>query len=210
MKTRDFALFGLEELINRYIALDPERQARVAELAGRIVVIELASLGISLCLVVDSTGRLQLFTECEREPDCVIHGDLLDLLRSSDDQTGASPLFSGKVSVFGDTELAERFGALLSGLDIDWEEHLSHLTGDVIAHQAGRTVRATRAYLAAAATTARRNVNEYLTQEARLLPARIEINNWCNDVDTLRDDVERLTARIARLEAAGKSGEDTE
>lgn len=210
MKTRDFALFGLEELINRYIALDPDSQARAAELANRTIAVEFASLGVSLYLVVDLAGRLQLFAECDREPDCVIHGDLLDLLRSSNDRTGASQLFSGKVSVLGDTGLAERFGALLSGLDIDWEEHLSQLTGDVIAHQVGRTVRATRTYLAAAATTAQRNLNEYLTQEARLLPARIEINNWCDDVDTLRDDVERLTARIARLEAAGKTREDAE
>jgi ubiquinone biosynthesis protein UbiJ len=210
MTTRDLALAGLEELLNRYIALDPDSKVRTADFANRIIAIELADWGLSWYLSADLAGRLQLFAECEREPDCVIHGNLLDLLRSGDEQRSAGQLFSGKVSVIGDTELAERFGALLSGLEIDWEEQLSHLTGDVVAHQAGRVVRSVRAYLNNAAVTAQRDVNEYLTQEARLLPARIEVRNWCDDVDTLRDDVERLAARIAKLDTDGKVDEATE
>ena len=210
MKTRDLALAGLEELINRYIALDPDSKARAADLANRIIAVEWASVGLTVYVGADLTGHLRIFAECEREPDCVIHGDLFDLLRSRDKRTGARQLFSGKVSVIGDAELAERFGTLFSGLDVDWEEQLSHLTGDVVAHQAGRMARATRDYFADASVTAQRNLNEYLTQETRLLPARVEVRNWCDDVDTLRDDVERLAARIAKLEPDGKNDEDTE
>ena len=43
------------------------------------------------------------------------------------------------------------------------------------------------------------DIGEYLTEESRLLPTRFEFEEWRDEVDTLRDDVERLEARIAQL-----------
>ena len=47
------------------------------------------------------------------------------------------------------------------------------------------------------------DLGEYLTEERRLLPTRFEFDEWREQVETLRDDVERLEARINQL--AGKS-----
>jgi len=49
-------------------------------------------------------------------------------------------------------------------------------------------------------TTLQNNTSEYLQEEARYLPTKYEINHFLNNVDTLRNDTERLTQRIARLE----------
>ena len=44
------------------------------------------------------------------------------------------------------------------------------------------------------------NLSEYLTEEARLLPHRYEFDAWQEDVETVRDDLERLLARVQLLE----------
>ena len=43
---------------------------------------------------------------------------------------------------------------------------------------------------------------EYLTVESRDVVPRAELDAFHDDVDALRDDAERLAARIARLRAA--------
>jgi ubiquinone biosynthesis protein UbiJ len=42
---------------------------------------------------------------------------------------------------------------------------------------------------------------EYLQEEGRDLPTPTEVEEFLADVDRLRDDAERLEARLARLES---------
>jgi ubiquinone biosynthesis protein UbiJ len=44
------------------------------------------------------------------------------------------------------------------------------------------------------------NTAEYLQEESRALPAALEAQAFYDDVDRLRDGVERAAARLARLE----------
>ncbi|MCB1786637.1 MAG: SCP2 sterol-binding domain-containing protein [Gammaproteobacteria bacterium] len=200
MSIRDFALEGLEQAINRLLDLDPEARRRLAALHGRSVSIDLRGTGIRLNFVAGHDGRLQLLGNVEGDPDCTLSGSPLDLLRASDKAQGHRQLFAGNVRIIGDQALGQRFSEALAGIDIDWEEQLSKLTGDIVAHQIGRGVRGARAEADRVAGSARDNLSEYLTEEARLLPHRFEVEDFIADVDTLRDDAERLEARIALLE----------
>jgi ubiquinone biosynthesis protein UbiJ len=124
----------------------------------------------------------------------------MDLIRTGDRDESARQLFSGRVRLSGDTELAQRFGNALAGLDIDWEEQLSRLTGDVIAHQLGRQVRRGRDYARTLGKTVDLDLGEYLTEELRVLPSRNEAEAQFDEIDRLRDDVERAAARLERLQ----------
>jgi ubiquinone biosynthesis protein UbiJ len=115
-------------------------------------------------------------------------------------------LFSGEVQIEGDTHLAQAFGDLVRGLEVDWEEQLSLLVGDGLAHRVGSGARAAGRWGRRTAATLAEDVKEYLQEEARLLPGRYEIQGFLDDVDHLRDGVERLAARIERL---AKKREDT-
>jgi ubiquinone biosynthesis protein UbiJ len=44
------------------------------------------------------------------------------------------------------------------------------------------------------------NVREYLQEESRDLPTRYEVERFAKKVNALRDDAERIAARIERLE----------
>ncbi len=103
------------------------------------------------------------------------------------------------MEIRGDTDTGQAFQDILSEVDLDWEEPLSRLTGDVIAHQAGKLVHEGRQFIRQACGTLEQDLSEYLQEEARLLPARIEVHYFLDEVDRLRSDTDRLTARVARL-----------
>lgn len=197
---RDLALEGLEQGLNQLIRQDPAVGRRFASLHGRVVRIDLIGTGIALNFIPGHDGRMQILGSIEGEPDCTLRGSPLDLLRAGEHSESAKQLFSGRVTIEGDNATAHRFSAALAGLDIDWEEQLSRLTGDIAAHEIGRGVRALLSEAARVSRSGRENLSEYLTEEARLLPHRYEVQDFLDEVDSLRDDCERLAARIALLE----------
>jgi len=207
MSTRDLALASFEQLLNTLLKLDPAAGHRLRLFHGRTIAIHLRGIELTLYLVPEQTGQLQVLGSYESEPDCILSGSPADLIRSGDEQNGPAQLFAGRVSITGDTELAHRFGEILSNLDIDWEEQLSHITGDILAHQAGRAFRGFSAYLGQSADTTAVNLGEYITEEVRLLPHPAEVELFLEDVDLLRDDAERLQARLQRLKQRQESGE---
>jgi len=200
MTMRDLALEGLEQALNQVIRQDPAAGQQLAALHGQTICIDLSGTGIRLNFVPGHDGRLQLLGSIEGEPDCTLSGSPLDLMRASDSSEGAKQLFSGRVNIEGDNQTAHRFSEALASLDIDWEEQLSRLTGDIAAHEIGRGVRALLQEAGRIGRSSEANLSEYLTEEARLLPHRFEVEDFLSDIDTLRDDSERLAARIALLE----------
>ena len=200
MSTRDLALASLERAINALLALDPLARRRLARHHGKVIAVHLRGPELTLYFIPDEKGNLQLQGRIEGEPDALLSGSPLDLIRSGDRQAGSDQLFSGRVTLTGDTALAHDFGATLAGLEIDWEEQLSKITGDLVAHEVGEAVRTLGRYAETTGERLARDLGEYLTEEARLLPHPNEVALFVEAVDRLRDDTERLEARINRLE----------
>ncbi|BAZ92699.1 hypothetical protein TspCOW1_24450 [Thiohalobacter sp. COW1] len=190
---------ALETALNRYLALDPEARARLTPLAGRVIALELRGLGLRL-FFLPGEHDIQILQQCEDAADATIAGTPLALARLALAERPGEGLFSDAVELRGDTGLAQRFQALLQSVQVDWEEQLARLVGDQLAHQTGRAVRHGRDYASRTSRTLRADLSEYLTEEARLLPSRPELELFHADVDVLRDDVERLEARLQRLE----------
>jgi ubiquinone biosynthesis protein UbiJ len=200
MSTRDLALAGIEQAINTLIGLDPAAADRLARLHGRVIAVRLTGVGLEFIFVPGPDGQLQLLGSIEGEPDCRLSGSPLDLMRSGDKQEGPAQLFAGRVSIDGDVELAQAFGDIVGDLDIDWEEQLARLTGDVFAHEVGTAARKAARWGKRSGDVLGQNLAEYLTEETRLVPHRYEVNAFLDDVDRLRDDLARLEAHVARLE----------
>ncbi|RMG35542.1 MAG: sterol-binding protein [Gammaproteobacteria bacterium] len=204
MTIRDLALESLESLLNELIGMDPQARQRLAAWHGKVIAVTLRGTGLTFYFIPDAQGGLQLLGRYEGEPDALIEGSPLDLMRASDKEQGTAQLFAGHVRISGDTELAHRFSEVLGGLDIDWEEQLSRYVGDVAAHELARLAREAQHQGKRLGATLARNLSEYLTEETRLVPHPFEIEAWVRAVETTRDDVERLAARIALLEKNGQ------
>lgn len=210
MSISDLAFASLEEAINRCIALDPDAADKLARLHGRVIAIEIAGPELRLYMI-PGPGRLQVLSRFEGEPDCLLRGSPMALAcMDSKGEKGAEQLFSGKVEISGDTELGHRFGTILGGLEIDWEGQLAHFTGETLAHEIGDGLRSVAKWGRRSLETLGKDIREYVQDEARLLPERQEIKGYLDRVDTLRDDVERLEARIngLRVEIPASEGDE--
>lgn len=104
-----------------------------------------------------------------------------------------------EVSVQGDGEFAQAIQFVVRNARWDVEEDLARVLGDVAAHRVASAGRALLAFQARAAASLAHNVREYWVEENPLIARRDDIAQWVQEVDRLRDDVERLAQRIARL-----------
>lgn len=191
----------LQDAGNRVLRLDPDTLARLGALQGRVVCLTFTDLNTSVYLQPSESG-LRVLHHYDAAADVTLRGRLPAFARLG--RGGAPPgLFSsGDLVISGDVELGHRFQRVLAGLDIDWEEQLSRLVGDVGAHAIGNALRDARAWGRQAASTFGQDVAEYLTEERRDLPPRSVVEPFLQAVDVLRADVDRLTQRIERLQRA--------
>jgi ubiquinone biosynthesis protein UbiJ len=192
------ALAALEAAINGLLSLDPEGAAGLTSLEGRVLAFEFMGFGNRLYFI-PGQGRLQVFGAYDAEPDCLLRGTPVALATLGMAHAKEDALFNGQVEIEGDTALAHRFGNLLANLDIDWEEQLARLTGDPFAHALGSRVRSVSRWGQGSLATLGQDFTEYLQEEGRLLPSRYELESFLTEVDRLRDDGERLAARVNRL-----------
>jgi ubiquinone biosynthesis protein UbiJ len=74
------------------------------------------------------------------------------------------------------------------------------VVGDVAARQVANVARGLLDWGRRASGSFAGSVAEYLQEEGRDLPTRTEVEEFLSAVDRLRDDAERLEARLVRLE----------
>ena len=189
----------LEAAFNNYLALDAEGPARMKRLAGRVIALDILGLDLSLYILPAHDG-VQILSRYEGEADTRLRGAPVSLMRMGISRSTEDQLFSGDVEISGDTELGQEFKQILDQMDIDWEEHLSHLTGDVIAHQLGHGLRSLLNWGRHSAASLALDTSEYLQEESRLVVPAVEIQDFSQQVDVLRNDTERLEARIRRVQ----------
>jgi len=194
---------GLEQAVNAAIALDPYTAQRLGRLEGKVIAVRLRGLDMTFYLAPQHNG-LKVMSHYAGPPDTVLTGSPFDLARM-----GSGEGFSaGQVSIDGDVELGQRIQQIIGGLDIDWEEHLSRVTGDVVAHKVGNAARSFFAWTRSAVDKLGRDGAEYVQDDLRLTPTWQEAEVYFAAVDEVRSDCDRLEARIRRLhkQLAAQSG----
>lgn len=191
---------ALEAALNRALALDPETRDAVTRLDGRRVALRIAQPPLALQVAVDG-DRLRVGpVDGEGPPDLDVRGTIAGLV-------GQLPMFRrddegppvGRMRIEGDADLARRLQRLAERFDPDWQAPFVAVFGDVVGVQVAKGFAAALRQARAGARGLAETTVEYLTEESRDLVPREELAAFHDDVDALRDGVERLAARIARL-----------
>ncbi|HEY6517579.1 MAG TPA: hypothetical protein VIY50_15665 [Steroidobacteraceae bacterium] len=184
----------IENVLNRGLPRSPRAQQLCAELAGRRIAIEAPAMAR---LLVESTGNSLRVTRGSLPADAEVIGGPFSLLALSGSAAATVP--RGAVEVRGDAELAQKFHELARLLRPDPEEELSLFVGDVAAHRIGRLARGALGWTRDAAATLLQDVGEYFSHERGDLVSREEGEQFLRGVDALREDVDRLDARLELL-----------
>jgi ubiquinone biosynthesis protein UbiJ len=186
------------EILNRNIAETTPARALATQLNGTTIAIRARDTSLSAYFTFDD-DRILLSTEYGDDPDVVISASLITLTRMLGG-AGEAAIRDGEVDLIGDAATAQRFQKLLDYAMPDAEEELSRVVGDVAAHQLAVFARGFRDWALQARATMGDNISEYLQEESRALPTRYEVDRFSTRLGVLRDDVDRLAARLRQLE----------
>lgn len=206
--------FGLESVINRHIGESSRAGELLESLDGRSLAIVVRGLGFRLRLQSLKT-RLAVSVESAASgaATATANDSATDSSSATATVVGTPPVLLGLLGnaeaegfresgaeLSGDVATAEAFAELLRHARPDLEEELSRLIGDIAAHEVAGAARRTDDWAREAGSALTMNTSEFLQEEARQLPPRVEVNAFGRDVECLRDDVERAAQRLARLE----------
>lgn len=198
MDLKTLLAFSIESALNAYLHMDLEAAAGMERIAGQVIGFEVTGLNFTLfCL--PAADSVQVLAEYEGEPNALIKGSPIAFTLIGFMGDSRRIITQGSVEIDGDVELGKTFYELLQTVDIDWEETLARRIGDIPAHQIGRIARSVGAWAKRTREALRMDLTEYLQEEAQVLPTRLEIEAFMDDVDILRSDVDRLAARVDRL-----------
>ena len=177
--------------LNRLLEAEPWARGRLAPFAGETLELRAPPLP-RLRLIILPGGTVEAGGE---DPALVITlrpPALLALLQGEEH-------FVRSVEVAGNDRLAAEVMTLLRHLRWDAEEDLSKLVGDVAAHRLAEMARGFAAWQADAAHRLAESLRDYAVEEQRVLLAAADFSRFSEEVVRLRDALERLEKRVARL-----------
>lgn len=196
--SQTFALSALEKLINASLKYDPATCKRMAALEGKIIAVKTSTPKLSIYVLPQPQG-LTLLSQFDGEVDTRIEGPASELAKQMSASTRGQ-MIGGKLKIQGDNQLAQEIQAIAQDLEIDWEEPLSKYVGDIAAHEIGRGTRQLVRWFKRAGDTLKRDLSEYLNYESQITVPDFCVADFIEQVDQLRFDVDRIEARIQRLE----------
>lgn len=180
------------------LALDVSHRRWLSPLAGKVIAIELLPIGHRIILSF-TLDKVLVLPEGGRQADLVLRGSPLAFARLVSSSSPRRALFAGEVEVKGDMEVARRLQTLLRRLDLDWQGRLADWFGERVGRSLADSLQAAVDWPRQAAKTVAWNLAEFLQEETHLVPAPLEAEDLYRQISTLRDDVERLEARLQRL-----------
>lgn len=186
-----FAAATLVSLIDRQLTHQPGARACLARHAGKQARLRLPLATVAFRVTEDG-GVTAADAEADIATEITVAPELLFTLAMGDRNA------MQRAAVAGDGVLAADISAALG--QFDWALALRPYLGDILAARAAQAFAGLGRWREQAQESVGRNLAEYATFEADLLADRHAVRRFVAEVDTLRDDLARLEARIALLE----------
>ncbi|WP_286240261.1 ubiquinone biosynthesis accessory factor UbiJ [Neptuniibacter halophilus] len=189
-----------ESLINQLLKRDPVTLGHLNHLSGKVIQIELTLPRLNLFLIPNADG-IQLQSVFNDTPDATLSGSASDFLTLLSSRDKADAMFGKTIKISGDSALATRFQEIISDARIDWEAMLADIIGELPAHQVALYAAWKAQWYKNTGSSLLHNLDEYVREEARLIPTRPEVERFYSEIDELRERSDRISARVAALQA---------
>lgn len=196
---KSLGLTALEKTINHLLCWDHHIAMKMEPLEHKIIRIELSEFKQHFYMIADPP-QILLQSHCQRPADLSISGNLSAFVEMSS-QPQHLP---AAIHITGNAQLAQQFQQFFAAIDLDWEEQLSKLAGDVVTTEVASAIQQLRQSIKHGLKSFANNTTEYLQQESQLLPSQHMTEQYCQDVDQLRHRIARFELRLKRIEIQAK------
>lgn len=194
-----------EIALNRFLRLESSVLHDCERLSGRCIALSLPSATWSLAIEF-MPGGVRVLPEVPGSADVRVSGTPTALLAAL--RAGGSSGVPRGLDVQGDVELLGEFRAMVSRVGFDPEEWLAPVLGGVAAHRVADGLKRMFDWTRGNTQRMADHGAEYLREETYDLARGRDVGEWMHEVDDARDALDRLEARLRRLETAGESRSD--
>ncbi|MFT5502771.1 MAG: ubiquinone biosynthesis protein UbiJ [Gammaproteobacteria bacterium] len=184
---------------NQLISLDDALLPQCRELQGRCIAIHFTDLELTLFCHPGNWGIRLSDQTPSREVDATIAGRVFALINLASNDDKISTSIRERVNINGDAQVAKTMQNILASINIDWEEQLSRVTGDVLAVQISKQLRGFHQWAKQGFQSLSQSGSEYLREEVKMTPTQTEFELFSDELKTVREAVERNEARIRHL-----------
>ena len=207
-------LLDLVELAaNKALEHDSQTRERLRKLQGKTMTLHIKTLERSLTLSPQIEG-LEFSrndfsnntssadgSSLNTEPvDVTLKATIGAMLKISRDGMEDADLQAGELEMIGDPIVGQRFAQLIANLDIDWESLISEQIGSGPAKLVITAAEQLRNFTQESKSYFNEMTSNIMKDELNLVVDRAEVDEFLDDVDTLRGDVQRLFAKIKNLD----------
>lgn len=196
------SLASMSRLLNKVIHSDPRFVERCQAQQGKTVAIEVTDLNATFAIHINADGLL-IERNNAINADTTITGSSIELIKVAVD-----PASTKNMNIRGNIELAQWVQRLAKDTRIDWEMLLAPHVGDIAAHQMVHRTKRLAGWLKQQWFAFKADAVDYVQEERDILAQPVMVEQFYQDIDTLRDDTDRLAARIARLKQQQESHHD--
>lgn len=192
------ALAALERALNQALELDSASKAKLAALDGCVFALHCTAPPLDVYLQPGEHG-IRLMSVYDGPVTTSVRGLASDFAELASAADPTARLINGALELSGDSAPLIELQKLVTELDIDWEAPLVNVLGDVTGHQLAQMLRGAHRWGRLASSNLGRQLEEFIHEEARLSPPRLELEDFYRDVQQLELQVDRLQSRTERL-----------
>lgn len=190
---------ALERTLDRYLTRTHDSRDLLKTLTGKVIAVNAPPL-LETVYVCPTPDGIQLQTEFQGCPDVTLTASPLVFIKLGVRGLRRADLFSGEIVVSGDITVAEQMQRLFQVSELQWRRAAGELATPMLADQLAAGAQSIAAWGRETAASLQQDLGEFLREESREVPSNSEAQDFLSAVDRLRDDCDRLEARIARLQ----------
>ncbi|MDQ5930215.1 MAG: ubiquinone biosynthesis accessory factor UbiJ [Bacteroidota bacterium] len=198
---KKLSLQALQFAINQALSLDHSTLERLSGLNGKCIEIVVLPLHVHFYIRLNQS-IIELHHESSQKPDTIIHTSPMGLIRISFlPSSKMRSLFNDHIQISGDIQLGQELKEIFDKIDIDWEGHLAHFTGDVVAYHLSKVFRKGKQIQEKYSQSLKFQAKEFILYEKQWSPTQSELEEYYRIVDDTRLRTERLIAHVHYLMA---------
>ena len=199
MSTPSVLCAAAEIALNRYLRLEASVVDECARLQGRCIEVVLPSDAFAIAIEFIA-GGVRVMPTPPFPAQVRVRGTptaLIAALTRSEDAAMPAGL-----TVEGDAELLTQFRAMMKRVGFDAEEWLAPMIGGVAAHRLVGSLKRVFDWTRGNTRRMADHGAEYLREESYDLARGRDVEGWMHEVDDARESLDRLEARLRRLESS--------
>ncbi|MFL2855749.1 MAG: SCP2 domain-containing protein [Pseudohongiellaceae bacterium] len=198
---RTAALWPAEQAINHLLSTDNHVKAQFAQFVGKSLEIKVHTPTIYATAFINS-DRISLNAasaeELSIEATASVSGEVTELLNTLASNKEA-PLANLKIEISGDAQFVQELLKTIQSLDIQWSDLATPITGDVVTNEVDELVKNLKVWSSDTKKRFKKNLNDYIMEEARYVPYVANVEKFNEDLDALRFKIDRVKAKTDLL-----------